>query len=85
MLLRITLIVVFFLSAILAPWWCTALIAVILAAKGNDLFVLPIGGVCVDILFGTPIASLGGFSFVYTTVFSILALVAFFIHRHIFE
>ena len=74
---RFLLIGIFFLSILFAPWWLSFFIAIIIASSGEDLLVLPIGGVLLDVLFGVPIATLGGFSFLYTALLSIIALAGF--------
>ncbi|PIR85405.1 hypothetical protein COU15_01080 [Candidatus Kaiserbacteria bacterium CG10_big_fil_rev_8_21_14_0_10_45_20] len=74
MIERASLITIFFLSILFVPWWFSVVLAIMIASRGEDFFVLPIGGVLLDVLFGVPVVALGGFSFIYTVVFSAMAI-----------
>jgi hypothetical protein len=71
----------FFASIVYCPWWVTLFIAIWLAPYKGSFAPLVIGGLLMDVMFGSRVASLGGFSYVYTLVFVGAALVSWYLRE----
>lgn len=67
----------FVVSVLLFPWWMSVLLGIVVALYPSGPTLLLIGGVSMDTLFGAPIASLGGFSYLYTALFSVIIVVVY--------
>lgn len=67
--MKVAFVALFFLSILFAPWWLTVPLGIIILLEPWGMPVAVFGGVLVDVLFGTPIASLGGFAYLYTLLF----------------
>jgi len=74
-----------FLSAAALPWWLTTLLAVIYLAEEGSVIVVIFAGAFMDALFGVPVLSLHGFSFVYTLLFALLGGVTLFLRDRLYE
>ena len=82
---RFLLALAFVISIIALPWWASLAVAILyLAEKGNPLLII-IGGILFDTLFGAPIASLHGFSYLYTLIAVALSATALFLRQTLFE
>jgi hypothetical protein len=82
---RFFLSVAFCISVLTLPWWVSTLLAIFLLAEGGSVILVILGGVCLDVLFGAPIASLYGFAYLYTALFASLALVALYLKTRLLE
>ena len=67
-------LLLFFASTILAPWWLTVAVGLLLLSRWNAVFSVILGGVILDLVLGTSVSSLSGFQYVYTCVFILCAL-----------
>ncbi len=76
--------IAFIMSAVTAPWWVTVPFGIALISKGVYGIVV-LGGIIMDYLFGMPVEALGGFSFVYTALFASLAIISWYLHKHVLE
>lgn len=72
--MRYVLYVVFLLSAFFLPWWCTVPLGILLTTMPYGSLVAILGGVIMDVTFGTELKPLFGLSYLYTTVFVCVAL-----------
>lgn len=84
-MLRILSSLLFLGMVFVAPWWASIAFALVLLVCGNNTFVVVLGGVIMDLTFGTPIASLGGFQYLYTTLFVFLSIVTWYLKRTLSE
>jgi hypothetical protein len=75
----------FFASILLGPWWLTVLTGIVVVSFCESYVPLILGGMLMDILFGAPVPVLFGLSFLYTAVFTVMALSAFFFRDKILE
>lgn len=75
----------FILSAAFMPWWLVVVLAVVLLAEWQSFVIVVAGGMLRDLLFGAPQPALFGFSMLYTLIFGALALLAWYLHRHMLE
>ncbi len=85
MLTRVLLGIAFLFSALFLPWWLTICIGIFAIVLFRMYAVVIFGGFLMDMLFGIPEPRLFGFSCIYTAVFVILALIAWFLDRAILE
>ncbi len=85
MVVRASMAAVFFASVLVAPWWLTICCGLFLLSFFESAVVVIIGGVLMDLIFGTPIPALGGFHYLYTTLFIFLAAVSWYLHRALSE
>lgn len=75
----------FLVSAVLLPWWVSVLFGIGVTLYPGSGVVLLIGGVIMDTLFGAPIATLGGFAYLYTVLFSIIAAVVYLLRDRVVD
>ena len=78
-------IALFLISILVAPAWLSVALAVLLLSEWGDYALVVVAGACIDLMFGAPIALLGGFAFVYTTIFAILAVASLYLRATILE
>lgn len=78
-------IIAFFVSVVYLPWWLSALIALLLLSVWRAYVSVIVGALCMDILFGSPLVAFGGFAYLYTAIFSILALMTLVLNRAMLE
>ncbi len=79
MMLRVVLALSLLISAFFAPWWVAAAFAVLLIGWYPDLpsaALLLLAGIIRDSIFGAPLLSLGGFSYLFTALFLLLSCLA---------
>jgi hypothetical protein len=84
-LTRILLSIAFLFSALFLPWWLTVSLGILAVGFFRMYIVVVFGGFLMDMLFGVAEPRLFGFSFIYTGIFLILALIAWFLDRAILE
>lgn len=82
---RFFLALAFLISLIALPWWVSVCVAIVYLAEGGNIFVVILGALIFDTLFGAPIARLGGFSHLYTTFAVILSVATYFLRTALFE
>lgn len=75
------LVSLFLLSSLLAPWWVVTVVALPLLAMTSAYAPVIAGGIVLDALY----APESGFPLLYTSVFSLLALSAFLLKKHLLE
>ena len=80
-MIRIFLTIIFFVSVLFAPWWLSVLLAIILLSYFGAYFEVIVGGIVMDSMFGVPIIALFNTEFLYTIMFAILVLTAYFAKR----
>ena len=85
MIIRIVPVALFLLSALLAPWWVTVPYGIVVVAYARSPWAAILGGLIMDVTFGAPIASLGGFSYLYTALFAFLSLIAVLLRSRMIE
>ncbi|MES2135266.1 MAG: hypothetical protein V4449_03445 [Patescibacteria group bacterium] len=73
------------MSAVVANWWLTVLIGIVLIGLFQAYITLILGGVLMDVLFGAPMAPLWGFQYLYTALFLILVGLSWYLHRTLSE
>jgi hypothetical protein len=84
-MIRFFLALAFALSLIALPWWASLLCAILYLAEGGSPLLVIVGGIIFDAMFGTPIKSLWGFSFLYSTYAVLLSIVAIYLKKELFE
>lgn len=82
---KIFFIVSFFISAVYLPWWFTVILGVMLLSVWNAYVSVILGALLLDMLFGSPLTSFGGFAYLYTAVFATLAALVLFLNRTMLE
>lgn len=82
---KLLLALAFCISLVALPWWASALSAIVFLAEGGSPFLIIAGGFILDELSGAPIAAMGGFAFLYTCFFALLAGVAVYLRSTVFE
>lgn len=82
---KLFLTLAFFISVFTLPGWASALLAVVLLSEGGSVTLVIIGGLCIDIFFGAPIALLHGFAYLYTALFALLAVCALYLRTQLLE
>lgn len=85
MLSRTVLGLLILIGAFFAPWWAVVPLVIIFLAQGGTVAIPIIAGFTMDLLFGAPVTSLNDFSYLYTTVFTLLSLVAWYLLRTLSE
>jgi hypothetical protein len=75
-LIRIEIDIALFLLAILLPWWCSVVIAIIALFFFNGFVEAVILGIFLDSLYNAPVASFHGFQFIATSITLICFLTA---------
>jgi putative Ca2+/H+ antiporter (TMEM165/GDT1 family) len=78
-------IISFFISVVYLPWWVTVSIAIVLLSVWRTYATVMLGALCLDILFGSPLAAFGGFAYLYTAIFALLVFLSFFLNRTMLE
>lgn len=72
--MKYVLHVVFLISVIFLPWWCTVPLGIFLMTVPYGSVTAILGGVIMDVTFGTALMPLFGLSYLYTTAFVCVAL-----------
>lgn len=85
MIAYISLSIAFLASALTCPWWLTVMLGIALLALFEASGIVVAGGVLVDTAFGAPLAPLGGFQYLYTALFVMLALLSWYLHLTLSE
>ncbi len=75
----------FVISLFTPPWWASLMCAILYLADGGNPLLVVLGGLVFDELFGAPVRSLGGFSYVYTAFAVILSGAALYLRTALFE
>lgn len=73
------------LSILYLPWWATVAVAVFALAFWSAYAAVCFAGAVMDFAYGAPVDALGGFQFVFTAVFVLLALVARYLETAILD
>lgn len=84
-MLRAVVAILLLLSIVLLPWWVTVTLGVVSIVFFNLWYFAIMGGLVMDLAFGTPIALLGGFAYVYTCLFVGLSLLAMVLRGRMLE
>ena len=84
-MMHIFTITLFLISILAAPVWISVALAVLLLSEWGDYALVVLAGACMDLMFGAPIALFGGFAFVYTGIFTILAVASLYLRATILE
>lgn len=77
-------VVAYFVSIIFLPWWFSVMIAIVLLSMWKAYVSVILGALMLDVLFGSSLA-FRGFAYLYTAVFSLLVVLAFFLNRAMLE
>ena len=77
--------IAFFSSIFLMPWWAVFFLGILFLALFQAYALVVMGGVLMDLLFGIPEPAVFGFSYLYTLVFALLALLAWFLEKSMLE
>lgn len=85
MIEQVGILIAFFLSALLCPWWLTVFLAIMILSFFETPLLVIIGGLFMDLLFSAPIEPLGGFRYLYTTLFIFLSLLSWYLHQALSE
>lgn len=85
MIARIGLSVAFFASVFFCPWWLTIILGILLLSLFEAGVLVIIGGICMDLVFGAPMVSFGGFQYLYTALFFMLVIFSWYLHRTLSE
>lgn len=72
--MKYALHVIFLLSALFLPWWCTVPLGILLTTMPYGSLVAILGGLIMDVTFGAALQPLFGLAYLYTTVFVCAAL-----------
>lgn len=84
-MVRIAFLVAFLISVFVSPWWLTILLGIFLLALFEASITVIAGGLLMDTTFGAPLVPLGGFHYLYTAIFVMLALLSWYLHRTLSE
>lgn len=83
------LILAFLASVFVWPWWATLLLLIIYLSEEENALraasVAMLGGALLDACFGAPITALHGFAYLYTMLFTLLALLSVSLRTRILE
>lgn len=82
---KIVFSILYVASCLLAPWWFSVALGIILIAYLNLWVVAILGGLLIDLAFGAPIAAFGGFEYLYTALFIVLSSLAFVLKNRMLE
>lgn len=82
---RILYIVTFFVSIVFMPWWASMAFAIYLLAFYSAFSSVFIGAVLLDLIFGAPLHTFAGFSYLYTLLMTVLIVVTAFLQRSMLE
>lgn len=85
MIARLGMSVAFMVSVFFCPWWLTVTLGILLLSLFDASVIVIIGGICMDLVFGTSLVPFGGFQYLYTTLFLILAVLSWYLHRTLSE
>lgn len=77
--------VAFLVSAVVLPWFVTVTLGIIALVYFQLYGTVIVGGLLLDLLFSIPEPHLFGFSYIYTALFLLLALIAVYLERAILE
>ena len=78
-------VIALILSALLLPSYVTVVVAVLLIGLWRSYFLVIALGVILDVTFGVPVQSFGGFAYFYTTIFATLVVMSFVFERTLME
>lgn len=82
---RIFTLLFFFASILFLPWYVPVLLGLFIIVQWKAYTSAIIGGIILDGMFGAPIITLYGFAYIYTALFVILSLLAFFLRQVMME
>lgn len=85
MIARLGMTVAFFVSVFFCPWWLTVSFGILLLSFFESSIAVIIGGMCMDLVFSAPLTPFGGFEYLYTTLFLILAILSWYLHKTLSE
>ncbi|MBV9349625.1 MAG: hypothetical protein JO026_02640 [Patescibacteria group bacterium] len=72
-MIRLLLGIAFAISLFSLPWWISTGIAIFFLSAGGNPFLVVLGGLILDRMFGAPLGTLAGLSHFYTVYFALLA------------
>ena len=75
----------FFASVLVGPWWVSIGVGILIASLSQRYIPLIFGGMLMDMLFGAPVPAFFDFSFLYTAMFTLIAICAFYFRDRILE
>lgn len=82
---RIFSLLLFFASILFLPWYFSVVIGIFIISQWKAYTSAIIGGILLDTLYGGPIITLYGFAYIYTGLFVVLVILAFFLRRAMME
>ncbi len=82
---RILSLATFFFSIIYLPWWVSLACALYLLAFYSAFVSVFVGAVLLDLVYGAPLHTFSGFSFLYTAIMTLLIVVTAFLQRSMLE
>lgn len=85
MIIRILTDVLFFGSVLFLPWWITLFIGILGLIFLENFWEIIVGGLLIDLVYGTPLPHLFSFELWGTVITSILFLLRLFIGDRLFK
>jgi hypothetical protein len=83
MLKRIIFNILLFISAIIAPWWFTALFSIAILYYFKNFNEVILFGVIMDVLYGRLSANFHWYDYKFTVFFLILLITSYFIKKRL--
>lgn len=84
-MLKIVLSISYIVSSVFLPWWVTVALGIALVVHFKLWWVAILGGLLMDLVFGAPIAALGGFAYLFSLLFVVLSLLALMLRQRMLE
>lgn len=85
MMARFFLALAFVISLVSLPWWVSLLCAILYLAEGGNPLLVIAGGIVFDLMFGSPVHSLGGFRFLYSVFAVCISIAALYLNKALLE
>ena len=79
------LVILLVIAILTLPWWAVTLVVLVITPYRTALPYLFGAGLILDIWYGAPISSLGGFAFIYTTLFVAMGLGASLVRSRVID
>lgn len=81
----IVLAILFIASLVFAPWWLVVILGLLLMPFRWGAPIAVGGAAFLDAVYGAPVAALAGFSYIYTALFILCAVVVWFLSLRMAE
>ncbi len=76
---------VFLFSALFFPWWVSVPFGILVTLYPGGYVIALLGGVSMDTVFGAPLATLGGFAYLYTALFALSSVLVYILRDRVVD